>query len=391
MSFKRVVVLGVMVAAAALGSEALLQAERNAGQPGRQAPQQAMAAFVMPVPVTRVIKRAAPVTLEYVAATEAIRKVSLQAKATGYLLQQAAADGADVEKDALLYKIDPREYQAALDQARAQQQRDAAASSYAHVTFNRNATLNKNGWASKDTFDQTHSAWRQSEAALAADKAAIEAAELNLAYTEIRAPFAGRLSRSALNEGALITVAGAPLNTLVQLDPIYVTFNPAEIDIPEIQKYAAQRAVPADIMLAGQTEPSYRGELSFLDNSVDRGTGTITARATAANPEKKLLPGQFVRVRLHLGEQPGALFAPQAALGSAQTGKFLYVVGKDSKVEQRFVTLGAVHGELVAVSGAIQEGELVITGNLQKIGPGAVVQPLLSEENGQRSPPPGGS
>src|SRR6266568_1942664 len=193
----------------------------------------------LPVPVAAVVKKTVPIFLDYVGTTEAIRSVTLQAKATGYLARQAVPDGADVKQGDLLYVLDPRDYQAALDQNKAQAARDSAALDYARARQGRNAVLSKQGWVSKDTFDQVTSSLDQAEAAVAVDRALIQTAELNLGYTEIRAPFAGRLGRSQVHEGALITVAGTPFNTLVQLDPLYATFNPRETDLDRIGKAAA--------------------------------------------------------------------------------------------------------------------------------------------------------
>ncbi len=324
----------------------------------------------LPVPVVAVVKKSVPVYLDYVGTTEAIRSVALQAKVTGYLAARGAADGTDVQQGDLLYRIDPRDYQAALDQAKAQAERDAAARDYARANHHRNAVLAQDGWATKDVFDQTSSALHQSEATLAADDAAIRVAQLNLGYTEIRAPFAGRLSHSLVHEGALISAAGPQLNTLVQLDPIYATFNPGETDLARIEAYRAKGPIAVEVLLSDGS--SYRGTLSFIDNAVDRATGTITARATVDNPRRVLLPGQYVQVRLHLTDEE-ALLVPQVALGSSQLGKFVYVAS-DGKAEQRYVTPGAAYGDLVAIDKGVKQGEAVIVGNLQKIGPGAPVQ-----------------
>jgi multidrug efflux system membrane fusion protein len=343
------------------------------GLPGEAAAQMPQA---MPVPVTPVVKQSVPLYLSYPGTVEAIRSVALQTKITGYLAERTVEDGSDVNKGDLLYRIDPRDYAAALAQARAQAQRDAAALDYSRVSQQRSATLTREGWATKDNADQTASALKQAQATLAADQAAVQVAENNLSYTEIRAPFAGRIGRSLVQEGALISAAGTQLTTLVQLDPIYATFNPPETDLAKIEMARAAGVLFADLLIGKETEPRFSGSITFLDNVVDRATGTIIARATVKNPEKSLLPGQYVRVRLHVGDRPDALLVPQAALLSSQLGKSVYVVGAGNKVEPRLLTLGPTVGPLIVVEKGLAEGDTVITGNLQKIGPGMTVQPL---------------
>ena len=330
---------------------------------------------VLPVPTVAVVKKTVPLYLDYVGMTEPLRTVTLQAKVTGYLAVQAAGDGADVKTSDLIYRIDPRDYQAALDQAKAQVQRDQAALDYARANNHRNSVLVKAGWVTKDAFDQNTSTLRQAEATLAVDQAALETAQLNLGYTEIRAPFTARLSRSSVHEGTLISAAGTQLNTLVQLDPIYATFNPAETDLAAIDKARAKGPVPVEIRTNDEGPLQLRGTLAFIDNAVDRGTGTIAARAMIPNHDLTLLPGQYIRARVNIGDRPDALLVPQAAIGSNQIGKFVYVVGAGDTAEQRMVKLGPTYGELVVVDKGVKEGESIITGNLQKLGPGAAVQP----------------
>ena len=337
--------------------------------------------MAMPVPVVSVVKKTLPIYLEYPGRIESIRSIALQARASGYIESQLAPDGADVKTGDLLYQIDPRDLQAAFDLATAQAQRDQASLEYAKANFGRGEELVKSGFVTKDAYDQRASTMHQAEAALVADRAAIETAKLNLSYAEITAPFSGRLGRNQAAKGALVGPASGPLNTLVQLDPIYVTFNPSESDLVEITHARAAGQIDAEISLTDDKSDSvHKGELTFLDNVVDKATGTIAARVTIANPDFTLLPGQYVRVRLHIRDEPDAFMAPQTALGSSQMGKFVYVVGAGDKAEMRPLTLGPADGDLVSVTKGLSESDRVIVGNLQKIGPGSPVKPLPQKQ-----------
>lgn len=334
----------------------------------------------MPVPVEKVSKRTLPVYLDYPARTEAIQSVSLQAKVTGFLKTQAVADGADVKAGDVLYTIDDRDAQTALDQAKAQLQRDTAQVDYLRSNLDRGQELSQKGFLAKDTYDQRSSALLQAQASIGISNAAVRAAELDIDRSTIRAPFAGRLGRSAASVGTLVSSGNTVLNTLVQLDPIYVTFNPSENELATIKAALAKGDVTADISLTGaegtDAGKHYPGKLTFIDNRLDQSTGTIAARATIANAAFDLLPGQYVHLRLSVGSEPDVLMAPQVALGSSQLGKFVYVVGKDSKVEQRMVQIGRTDGDQIAILSGITENDLIISGNLQKIWPGVPVQPL---------------
>ncbi len=354
--------------------ERLLPARSGPGTVAAAAP--AAPAFVMPVPVTRAVKRSIPIVLDYSARTESIRGIALQAKVSAFVLTQTVPDGTDVKAGDLLYQLDRRDFQVALDQANASVERDQASLDYQRSSYDRGDALSKSGYLAKDNFEQRTSSLHQAEAALVADRAAVRAAQLNLDYTEIRAPFPGRLGRNQASVGTLVGAGNSVLNTLVQLDPIYVSFNPGETDLVALEKARRAGTVAVDVTVPGQDTVAHKGELTFIDNSVDRSTGTVTARATIANADLSLLPGQYVRVSVHLREQPDALLVPQIAIGSSQLGKYVYVDGTGDTVEQHMVTVGPSQGALVVVSGDIGEGARVITGNVQKIGPGMPVKAI---------------
>ncbi len=332
------------VTAAAIGVVLLGAAGHEATSAGATAQ-----AAAMPVPVALVVRRTVPVYLDYIGTTEAVRTVTLQAQVTGYLAKRGASDGTDVNQGELLYQIDPRDYQAALSQVKAQARHDAAAHDYARASQHRNSMLSNDGWVAKDTLDQTTSNFHQSEATLSADAAAIQTAELKLGCTEIRAPFAGRLGKSLVHEGTLINAAGTQFNTLVELDPIYATFNPSETELAAIMRSRSKGRLPVDVQTSDDAQQRFTGALSFLDNVVDRSTGTIIARATISNPDHTLLPGEFVHGRIHIADQPDALLVPQVALGSGQRSRFVYVVGSDGKAEQRILSPGATYGSLIVM------------------------------------------
>lgn len=364
---------GVTATLAVLGTGTYFGLRDGPSKAGAATPPAAQA---MPVPVTSLVKQTIPIYLEYSARTEAIRNVTLQAKVSGYLQEQGAADGTDVKAGDLLYRIDPRDYEVALDQAKAQFERDSASLEYLRSNRDRGNELATSGYLAKDSFDQRNSTVRQAEAALAMSRAVMRAAEINLGYTEIRAPFDGRLGRNLAPHGTLVGAGGTALNDLVQLSPIYVTFNPSEAEMADVVTARATGKLEAEVFLPGETEPSHRGEVTFVDNSVQGNTGTIVARATIENADRSLLPGQYVRVRLLIREQPNALLAPVAAIGSSQLGKYVYVVGKGDIVEQRLVSLGPSVGNFVALSSGVSESDRVISGNLQKIFPGAPIAPI---------------
>lgn len=336
-----------------------------------------MPANMPPLPVTTVAVKAqtVPVFKEYVGATRSVRAIDIRARVNGYLIQRAFVEGSDVKEGDLLYQIDPRDYKAQVDRYRAQVQSDQAAITYAQQDQQRTEKLASNDFATKASLDKTRSTLAQSQAQIELDRAQLRAAELNLGYTTIRAPFAGRMGKTQLDVGGLVS-ADTVLDTLVQLDPIYASFSPSEADWTEIAKLRTPGTViEADLLLQGATEPTLHGKLDFVDNSVDSSSGTISMRAVFANPQKVLLPGQFVRVRLHLTDRPNTVLVPQVAIATSQVGQSVFVVGAGNKLEVRPLKLGATVRAEQIVEDGLKPGDRVVVDQLQKLQPGMMVDP----------------
>jgi multidrug efflux system membrane fusion protein len=232
----------------------------------------------------------------------------------------------------------------------------------------RTEPLAARGFSSRQTLDQQVSQLRQ-------DEAALRTAQLNLEYTTVKAPFAGRIGRTELDVGGLVTEANTKLTTLVQLDPIYAYFTPSDAELNEINQARTVGPVETQLLLPGSDEPVAVGQLDFVDNAVDRATGTVAMRGIFRNSRKTVLPGQFVHVRVKLRDEPNGLLVPQAALGSNQQGKFVYVVSKENKVEERQIKLGSVFNTSQLVLEGVFPGDRLIISGLQNLFPGTPVDP----------------
>jgi multidrug efflux system membrane fusion protein len=203
------------------------------------------------------------------------------------------------------------------------------------------------------------------------------------------APFAGRIGRRYVDVGNLVGAAGDPtkLATMVQLDPMYVYFSVAERDIPQIFEEHSKNDLAVSIVLPDESTLPEDGRIDFINNEVDVNTGTMEMRAVVPNSTKTMLPGQFVKVKLLLKEQPDALLVPQQAVSDFQGQQFVYVVGADNKVEYRNVTTGPNYNELVVIQDGVKTGEKVITEGLQKVKPGMAVVPETASQKSQKSTP----
>jgi RND family efflux transporter MFP subunit len=316
--------------------------------------------------------------------TVAVNDIALVARVQGFLQEIDYKDGDEVKAGTRLFVIEQEPYQLALEQSQAGKASADASVKQSQADYQRQVELLNQKFVSQSTVDQSTAA---RDAALAAQKqsdANVKQAQLNLSYTEVKAPFDGVVTARQVSIGELVGTGGATtLATIVQLDPIYVDFNVSEQDVLRIRAAMAKRGltpqdlkkVPVEVGL--QTEEGYphKGLLDYASPTVTASTGTLPARAVFDNKGRPLLPGFFVRVRVPLGAEPDMLLVPDRAIGSDQSGRYLLVAGKDDVVEQRTVEIGQLVGELrVIISGINPDDRVVVSGLLTAV-PGQKIEP----------------
>ncbi len=339
----------------------------------------------LPPPVVTVVavtSRDVTPSFEQIGRIEAVNSVELRARVEGYLEKRAFQEGADVKQGELLFQIERAPYEAVVDQRKADLARAKSVLSNAQTTLKRNQNLRKKGTVSQATLDDAGAAAAEAKAGVLQAEAALRSAQLNLDYTQISSPVAGRIGRAALSAGNLVGPNSGALATVVSLDPIYVIVAVSDKDLIEARKRGIDletpRVEPA-LRLADGTDYAQLGRFDFLDNQVNQGTDTVTARAVFANPDEVLLPGQFVTVVIKQKEAVSALVVPQAAIQENQSGRFVLVVKQDNTVEARPVTTGQqVDSEWVIEEG-LTAGEQVIVQGLQKVRPGLTVNPVSAQ------------
>ncbi len=344
--------------------------QSNTSQAKRTAP----AVIVAPV-----VSKPVSASVEFVGQTEASQSVDLRARVTGFLLKQSFKDGSAIKKGDVLYIIDPSEFNAARDVAAAKVERTIATIKEAENQLARYKRLEQSGTFSPAQLDAARAKEGQARADLAAAKAELERADLDVGYAKIISPIDGRIGGSAVDAGNLIGPDSGVLATVVALDPIRVNFAISErgyLDYAQSKRNGNAGDLTPKIKLAnGQIYP-HDGKLDFIDNRVDASTGTIKVRVEFPNPDKVLLPGQFVNVTLVSAEPVNQIVVPQTAIQENQTGPFVLVVDKDNKVGIRPVKTGQRRGTEISVTEGLTAGETIIIEGIQKVRPGATVKPV---------------
>lgn len=323
------------------------------------------------------------ITTELPGRTSAYRIAEVRPQVGGIILKRNFVEGSDIQAGSSLYQIDPATYQAAYDSARGDLAKAEAAANIARLTVNRYKTLVGTKYISQQEYDTAVADARQADAAVTAAKAAVETARINLAYTKVTSPISGRIGKSSVTEGALVTSNQAnALATVQQLDPIYVDVTQSSNDFLRLKEELANGTLEQEggkakvelILENGQKYPQV-GALEFSDVTVDESTGSITIRAVFPNPKGDLLPGMFVRARLDEGIKNNALLVPQQGVTRNPRGEAtVMVVGADNKVELRTVTAAQAIGDKWLVTAGLKSGDKVIVTGLQKVRPGVQVK-----------------
>ncbi|MCE0488898.1 efflux RND transporter periplasmic adaptor subunit [Pantoea sp. Mb-10] len=335
------------------------------------------------------------ITTELPGRTSAFRVAEVRPQVSGIILKRNFVEGTDVKAGVSLYQIDPATYQAAYDSAKGDLAQAQANARVAQLTLKRYKPLLGTKYISQQDYDNAAATAAQTAAAVQAAQANVETARINLAYTKVTSPISGRIGKSAVTEGALVSSGQTTaLATVQQLDPMYVDVTQSSDDFLRLRAelesgQLKQNDGKANVTLLMQDGNAYSqpGTLEFSDVTVDETTGSITLRAIFPNPDHRLLPGMFVRARLDEGTNPNALLVPQQGVTRTPTGQAtVMVVGADNKVEVRNITANQAFGDKWLVTQGLKEGDRVITVGIQRAKPGAQVTPQEVKDDAKAAP-----
>ncbi|MCE0496168.1 efflux RND transporter periplasmic adaptor subunit [Vibrio salinus] len=322
--------------------------------------------------------------------TSAYRIAEVRPQVDGILLKRFFVEGSSVKKGEVLYQIDPSTYEVALDSAKADLASAQATLEKAKMQADRYQGLVKNRAISEQDYEDAMATYREAKASVMAAKAKVKSAQINLGYTKIKAPISGRIGKSIVSEGALVTAAQSTyLATIQQIDPLYVDLSQPSSEVLKLRQHAkddhgkqAKKLSGIKLTLDDGTKITQEATLQFADVSVDESTGTVTLRALLPNKEHLLLPGLYVRASVPVDYKEDAFLIPQTAVTRDEKGQaHVKIVGADKKVEDRVVKAERVIGQNWLVTSGIKDGDQIIVSGLQKIRDGVLVAPTSASEN----------
>jgi multidrug efflux system membrane fusion protein len=362
-----------------------IAAAAGACSAGSASPQQtSRPPAAVPVTVAPVMRKAMPKQIAVIGNVEPYTTVAVRAQVQGELTGVHFREGQDVRKGDLLFTIDPRPFQAALQQAEANLAKDRAQLANAQAQVQRYEDLLKRGIATREQVDQIVSNASALNAAVKADEALVENARLQLQYTTIRAPISGRTGALMVHQGNLVKANDTtPLVTINQVTPIYVGFAVPEQWLPELKKYEAAHTLKIDAAPPNEVGPPAAGSISFMDNAVDPATGTIRVKGMFPNRDRRLWPGQFVNVVLTLTTEPNAVVVPSQAVQTGQQGQYVFVVKPDRTVDSRPVAVERTVGGESVIARGLEPGEEVVTDGQLRLVPGAKIEIKNAPQGGK--------
>ena len=329
-----------------------------------------------------------PIQVSAIGTVQSMATVIIKSRVDGQIADVHFEEGQDVKEGDLLFTLDNRSFQAQLAQAEAVLQRDRAQLERAQLELKRQTELAGRGVASATKLEDAQMAEKVLQASIRANEAAAENARVNLSYTTIRSPITGRTGSVTLKRGSVVksndtTTNAVPLVTITQLRPIYVSFTIPERHLPEVRAALADsERLPAVVTMPSQPDKPITGTLTFVDNQVDAATGTIPLKATFANDDIRLWPGQFVNVNLTLGVQANAVVVPSPTIQIGQNGPYIFVIKDDSTVELRLVRIDRTVGNRTVVASGLTAGERVVVDGQLRLNNGTRVT-IARPEGGQ--------
>jgi len=328
-------------------------------------------------------RRTVPVQLSAIGTVEAYATVAIKSRVSGELVGVDFKEGQEVQKGDLLFTIDPRPYEVALQEAQAQLLKDKALADKAALDAKRYAELARKDLVSADKYEQFRTNAAALKAMVEADKASIENARLQLSFCYIHAPFKGRTGSLMVDEGSQVKANDDHgLVDIVQVTPIYVNFSVPQQSLAQIRRFMTAGPLKVTAQIPGDRDHPEEGILTFVDNRISSDTGTILLKGTFANTNRRLWPGEFVDVLLNLTERSGAIVVPSQAIQTGQNGMYVFVIKADMTVESRPVVVGMTLGEESVIDSGLAAGEQVVTDGQLRLVPGSQVQIRPSESKG---------
>jgi membrane fusion protein, multidrug efflux system len=340
--------------------------------------------------VTQVSTADVPIQLHEFGRITSPESVDVKPQVSGRITEVHFKDGQEVKKGDLLFVIDPRPFQADLEQSQGQLQADQGQLQLAQRNLQRDEQIGRQRFVSEQQIDQDRTQVQNFQGAIIKDQAAIDLAKLNLEYSQVRAPGDGRTGRRLVDLGNYVATGGATLVNIQRQDLIYADFNISENDLARVRENLAGHTLKVEVVSPAKPEVTKSGLLSFLDNAVSTQAGTVLLRATIPNEDRYLWPGQYVNVALTLQVLKGALVVPSQTIQLGGKGPYLFVIKPDDTAEQRLVTPGPRFGDITVVSKGVQAGETVVVEGQLALGSGMKVNPAPYKPSGPEAPPPDG-